>query len=639
MIPSREIFLTTFFASLERNGVRYCVMRNYDNLYGDASTDVDMLLSPYSLERFERCLREAADQAGFQFVHSARYVNYSHVFWHPRAGFIRIDFETQLRWRLFTLLNARELLDRRRRYQEFFIPHPEDESAILFLAALWRGQLSERYRRQLAALHLACQDADGLRRTLKRAFGEAGGALADFQAQAITEPFDQAVVKRVRRSLLFLTPRHWWRLTALLRNTGSDFIRLRSRLRRPAGISLLFVSAHERPQNFQDLIQRINFLFPVEKCSIRTFDLTAQATPRARWSLRLRGLRFRTLFKGGLFLRAYRVARDADVAPVLRAHAHYVYPSRTFVCGEDKAGRLYFAHVRTGFMTTSPPGPAASDKDFSHSFIKFILDILERDTDVGWGRPGPETRVLPLRLHRPSRNEGEAGVEHQHEKEDNLIPAVSCPSQVRKGRRGMFCALVGLDGSGKTTLARNLCDLTAAGCRFNGVRYFHWRPKVFRHVELPLPEFQNLPRKTPQARNFWSLLLSAIRLLKNAALVNLACRVHVRPLLARGYLVLVDRYFYNYHLDPVSVKYTGPAWLLTRAEKWFPGPDAVITLSASADVLLRRKQELTQAEILEQGAVLQRLKFSSSQIIRADAAEPPEIVAEKIMAELIRTQS
>ena len=309
MIPTRKEFLTTFFASLEANGVRYCVMRNYDDLYADATTDVDMLLSSYSLERFERCLRGAAEQTGFHFVHSARYVNYSHVFWHPRAGFIRIDFETEVRWRLFTVLKARELLDRRRRHQEFFIPHPEDESAILFVAAIWRSLLSERYRQQLAALHRACPDATGLHRTLMRAFGEAGRALADFQAHATTGIFDQKLMRRVRRSLLFQTHLHWWRLTDLVRNTVSDFIRLGNRLHRPAGISFLFVSSHECPRNFDDLLRRINFLFPSRKCIIQSFDLTAQETTRARWGLRLRWLRLWTLFKGGLFLRAYRLQK------------------------------------------------------------------------------------------------------------------------------------------------------------------------------------------------------------------------------------------------------------------------------------------------------------------------------------------
>jgi len=590
MIPTRQEFLTTFFVSLEANGVRYCLMRNYDDLYADVATDVDILLSSYSLERFERCLHEAAAQSGFHFVHSARYVNYSRVFWHPRAGFIRIDFETDVRWRLFTVLNARELLDRRRRHQEFFIPHPADESAILFVAAIWRGWISERYRRQLAALQLACPEATDLRRTLVRAFGAAGDELADFQAQAATGTFDEALVKRVRRSLLFQAHRHGWRLVALVRNTISDFIRLEQRLRRPAGVSFLFVSSHARPQNFDALLEHLNFLFPVKKCVLQSFDLTVQTPSQARWGLRLRWLRFRTLFKGGLFLRAYRLKVDADLPHVLRSHAHYLYPSRTFVCAEDSAGRLYFAHVSTGFMTTSTPG-SADGPDFSERFIKFTSDILKRTSD---------------------------------------------PAVARQRRRGMFCTLVGLDGSGKTTLALNLCDVAAAGDRFLGVRYSHWRPKVFGRVEFPLPEFQNLPRKSSLPRNLWNAWLSTGRLIKNAVLFNLAWWVHVRPLVHRGYLVLVDRYFYNYHLDPVSVKYTGPDWLLLLAQKMFPRPDAVITLSAPKEVLLQRKQELSAAEITRQVAVLGTMQFGTGQVIRADASLQAETVARNTMNAIVQ---
>jgi thymidylate kinase len=591
MIPTRQSFLTTFFASLEANGVRYCLLRNYHDLYADADTDVDLMVSEYSLERFERCLRTAAELTGFHFVHSARYVNYSHVFWHPRAGFIRIDFETDVRWRLFTVLSARELLDRRQRHQEFFIPHPEDESVVLFVTALWRGLLSERYRKQLAALYAACPDPASLRQTLGRAFGAAGETLADFQAQAATGRFDRKLVTRVRLSLVFQAHWRWWRWKALVRNTVSDVIRLGNRVRQPAGVSLLFVSANERPRNFDDLMRRINFLFPPKKCIIQSFDITAQATPRARWSLRLRWLRLRTLFKGGLFVRAYRLARDADLPKVVSRHARYWYPGRTFVCGEDSAGRLYFAHVSTGFMTASAPQETAAGQDFSGRFVKFISDILERSS----GPIGADTR-----------------------------------------QRGMFCVLVGLDGAGKTTLARNLCDVSVAGGNFHGVRYFHWRPKIFRRVELPLPEFQNRPRKLPLPHNFWNALLSAGRLAKNAALIQLAWRLHVRPLLERGYLVLVDRYCYNYQLDPASVKYAGPPWLLALALKWFPRPDAVIALRAPREVLRQRKQELSDAEILRQTATLDAMPFNARWVVRADASLPAEELARKTMTEIIK---
>ena len=587
MNPRRE-FLTTLFADLDANGVRYCVMRNYAELYAAQDTDVDLLVSPYSRECFEACLRAAAARTGFRFVHAARYTNYSQVYWHPQSGFTRIDFEEDSRWRLFPVLAARTVLDARIRYEEYYIPAPWHESVILFVALLWRGFLSDRYRKQLGRLYEACPDKTKLRETLTDAFGSIGTALVEFQAQVATRDFDRAWCSQIRRSLILNNHRRGRRWLGLLRNTGTDIRRFWSRLRQPAGISLLFVSASGREQNFEDLIGRIEFLFPAQKNILKTFDLSGDATAVVRWDLGLRWLRLRALFKGGLFVRAYRLGRDTEMLPLIRAHARYLYPSRSFVCVEDSHNQLYFAHVSSGFMAAHSPVAGADDPDFSRSFIEFIAAILGRNPEP---RPGPPPR-------------------------------------------GKLCVLVGLDGAGKTTLARNLCQLAAREPRFQGARYFHWQPRLFRHVQFPLPEFQNLPRKMELPRHAVNSLLSAARLAKNLMLANLTYWLHIRPLLRRGYLVLVDRYFYNYHLDPVSVKYYGPAGLLARAERLFPAPEIVVTLSAPPDVLLQRKQELTETEIRRQAATLAGMKFTVP-VLAADARRPADAVAQTVMRGIV----
>ncbi|MEK7706667.1 MAG: hypothetical protein AAB380_01565, partial [Verrucomicrobiota bacterium] len=202
--------------------------------------------------------------------------------------------------------------------------------------------------------------------------------------------------------------------------------------------------------------------------------------------------------------------------------------------------------------------------------------------------------------------------------------------------RGVFCVLVGLDGAGKTTLARNLCGYATSIPQFTGVRYFHWRPKILKSVEFPLPEFQNLPRKPAGAKNFLNTALSAARLAKNVMLANLAWWLRLRPLLRRGYLVLVDRYFYNYYLDPVSVKYSGPPSWLNLARRFFPRPDVVVTLRAPKDILLQRKQELPETEILRQAAMLETMKFDPARVIAADASQPAEEVARITLAEILK---
>ena len=48
----------------------------------------------------------------------------------------------------------------------------------------------------------------------------------------------------------------------------------------------------------------------------------------------------------------------------------------------------------------------------------------------------------------------------------------------------------------------------------------------------------------------------------------------------------------------------------------------------------QRKQELSEAEMQRQAAALQQLKFRTPRVIAADASEPAEMVAGKVMAEL-----
>lgn len=588
MIVARQNFLTALFADLVANGVRYCILRNYDDLYGNADTDLDLIVSPYSLARFERCLHAMAEQTGWHFVHAARYVNFSHVFWHPKSGFLRIDYETDVRWRFFTVLSARQVLDSSRRHGEFFIPSPELESVILYVAVIWRGMMSDRYRRQLGVLYAACGDPAALRRELVAAFGPAGHELADFQAHTDSAPFDATFSWRVRRSLMMTSHLGRSRLGALMASTASDGVRLFERVRRSAGVSLLFVSSHAVRRQFEDLSGRINFLFPTKKNWIHESDLRDRLAAQARWNLGLRLRRLRTLFKGGLFVRSYHVADNTALNAVVRTHSRHLYPSRTFISTEDRDGRVCFGHVESGFMASSPKDTALNDQSFSEFFIRFISAILER---------------------------------HMQRKQ-------SAP------KRGVFCVLVGLDGSGKTTLARNLCELAMRDRRIAAVRYFHWRPRTFHHVEFPLPEFKNQPRKPPQPAGLWNTVLSALRLAKNAALVNLAWWIHVRRMLRQGRLVLVDRYLYNYYLDPDSVKFSGPPGLLALAKKLFPRPDLVLTLSAPAEVLLARKQELSAAEIQRQAAVLDTLPFDARRVARVDATLPPEELAAAAFREI-----
>ncbi len=584
MNSPRQELLTAFFRILDEKGVPYCVLRNYQNIYQDTSSDIDLAVEPERVTEMKACLHEAAAATGHNLVLRARYVNFSYVYWHPQGGFIRVDLETEVRWRVFPILTAKSIVTLRRKEGAFYIPHPRHESAILFTAAIWRGFLSERYRKQLARLYAQVANPEELQRTFRAAFGSVGKRLAACQGRVLEQTPDRHLWPAARWSLLKNAFRDAPTRRALFAYLSADFQRLSERLRQPPGISLLYASNAHPARNMEDFFERIKFLYPTEKATTYAFHLAPQAGARVRrLGFRLRVRRLYALFKGGLFIRFYELHDDRDIRRVVSTHTRYLYPSRTFVWAEDARFRSCLCHVETGFMADL--APAEGGRVANDAIIRFVSAVLER----------------------------------------YRLPPAPGPHQ-----RGVFVVLVGLDGSGKTTVARRLCCLGPEQTRFQRIRYFHFQPRIVRDTTFPLSEPGNLPRKREQRRSLLGSLLSAARLLKNLLLANLAHRLRVRPLLRRNSFILVDRYFYNYFLDPVSVKYYGPAWLLERVRRWFPRPDLVVVLKAPPEVLLARKQELSREEILRQSARLEQLRFEARETLVVDASLPPEEIARAI---------
>ncbi|MGZ5029928.1 MAG: hypothetical protein ACXWAT_04605 [Methylobacter sp.] len=73
--------------------------------------------------------------------------------------------------------------------------------------------------------------------------------------------------------------------------------------------------------------------------------------------------------------------------------------------------------------------------------------------------------------------------------------------------------------------------------------------------------------------------------------------VKVRPLLAQVGLVMFNRYYLDFMVDPRRYRLSLPAWLINRILRWVPQPKLIFVLNAPTEVLYARKQELEQAEI------------------------------------------
>jgi thymidylate kinase len=285
----------------------------------------------------------------------------------------------------------------------------------------------------------------------------------------------------------------------------------------------------------------------------------------------------KTLFKGGLAIEAWPAVNRP--APIIRQP--WLELNRSFAALREPDGTSHFMHTGSGAMRSSP--------DFASGLAHFICTALA-------------------------------------EQLGSRLPT----------RRGAFVVLVGLDGSGKTTLARNIATRVTSEKSFTGIRYFHWLPSPRQVIESPLPEPGNQQRHQQRAQGIIASTCSAMRVVKNLLRARLAWWLRLRPLLRQGYLVLVDRYFYNYYLDPVSVKFFASTAWLDGLRRFFPRPDAVVTLHAPADVVLRRKQELPEAEVRRQAATLETMKFDAAYVVAADASQPPEELARHTLSEILK---
>jgi len=379
-MSARKEFLVKLFEGLEERGVPYCVLRNYEKLYEDAASDVDLLAERKHLSKVEECLSAAAEISGYRLVQRVRHVSFSLIYWRPDAGFLRIDVQWEVRWRVFPVLNAVVILSSRRKHDAFFIPHPKHESVVLIVAALWRSNLSERYRQQLARLSAQLSGPEDLIETFSEAFGAIGADLARSiprkEADAVTDSPVRLLAsaptewRAVRRSLVRKALLNPACLIEVLDYVVEDAVRLLLRLRHPPGISLVCAStigagtasspgsgskkkdAGTRPSPpllLHEFLESVDFLFPKARAIEQSCSLAGDPTTSLPGlSLRQRWQRMKTLVKGGVFARSYHFSSDADMERATREHADFFYRSRTFIWIVDSNSRIYLRHVGTG---------------------------------------------------------------------------------------------------------------------------------------------------------------------------------------------------------------------------------------------------------------------------------------------------
>ncbi|MGH8071827.1 MAG: dTMP kinase, partial [Candidatus Entotheonellia bacterium] len=185
---------------------------------------------------------------------------------------------------------------------------------------------------------------------------------------------------------------------------------------------------------------------------------------------------------------------------------------------------------------------------------------------------------------------------------------------------GLFIAILGPDGAGKSTLVHHLKETLRRA--FRRTALFHLRPGVMGWKGA------NGPVTDPHAKPPHPLSLSLLKVLYYLLDYSLGYLIKLRLKLVRSTLVLFDRYYDDLLVDPRRYRYGGPQWLIRLARYFIPEPDLFLILDVSEDQLLSRKREVSPEELRRQRAAYRRLAMEVPNAVLLDGSLPPDEVAQ-----------
>lgn len=191
---------------------------------------------------------------------------------------------------------------------------------------------------------------------------------------------------------------------------------------------------------------------------------------------------------------------------------------------------------------------------------------------------------------------------------------------------GLWVAVLGPDGSGKSTLIQNLRQELERAFRRTAV--FHLMPGLLRR------RGNGGPVTNPHGKPPRSWMISLLKLLYYLLDYNLGYWFKVRPALVRSTLVLFDRYYDDLLIDPRRYRYGGPTGLARWLRRFVPRPDLFLVLDVPVEKLLARKQEVAPEELRRQREAYRRFALETPNAFLLDGALPLEEVA-KYAIELV----
>lgn len=185
---------------------------------------------------------------------------------------------------------------------------------------------------------------------------------------------------------------------------------------------------------------------------------------------------------------------------------------------------------------------------------------------------------------------------------------------------GLWVVVMGPDGSGKSTLIRELESRLEGAFRRH--RRFHFRPMF-----LPGRPGLSGSSTDPHRRDPYSSFVSVLKLGALALDFTVGHWLRVWPDRVRSGLILFDRYYDDLLVDPVRYRYGASSRWVRTLRSMVPQPDLWLLLDATPEVLRARKQEVSKGELMRQRGAYRDLLAECPEAVVLDAARSLEEVA------------
>ena len=239
--PSLPRLLKELFARLNRSGIRYCVLRDYEDLPERIGNDIDLLVDPGGRKRFRECLVGAAQATGWRLVKSPARFHFCSYWLASDQDYsvVHLDVWSLLNWKGICFAPNDSILNRRKGFRGFYIPDSDIEvGSYVIKDLIQNGAVKDKYKTRIRKY---CRNhSDGIQEFLQWSLGRALAAwLTEKACQGAWEEID-ARAWAVRRTAV-------WQ--AFLRNpfgplidfTGFLWGHFQALLKRPSGIFLVLI--------------------------------------------------------------------------------------------------------------------------------------------------------------------------------------------------------------------------------------------------------------------------------------------------------------------------------------------------------------------------------------------------------------